>query len=457
VTSAALLAGLALYPVGVPHYWGLAEIETSPGLAVCTVEQVVKLGPVPPQVSRSHRPQHYYEAHLLVHRVFFPTAERPFDSGDRITVRYINDEPCTGGCGGGGGFEGPPNFLELLKGQIAIFPLKPDKRWWALRGIAGRNTVPPGYLADPAFGDPPRTGRQFILRELTNALTHGSAPERSRAASFLLTPSIGIPPELPRFIRVALSTRDDEWLETGCAFLGSLGYPGNIPELVYGETSPPFQTIRQLITWILWKGDRRDYPNRLIRRLLRNTPYYAWGAANVLVDFKDSTVLIDELNASLRRGSSGAITVASSIVKSGQRAVLPNALNLAQKQVAEPASVLVQELRTAAQMLIAYGDDRQFETLVAALRRLKQQDENHYRDLWWGAASAQNRRQLRLAPILIDDRRQVFGALRYCDHAAWSVQELSGAKFGTGRMEMMPLPDRDRFVARAAAWLNSHP
>jgi hypothetical protein len=209
-----------------------------------------------------------------------------------------------------------------------------------------------------------------------------------------------------------------------------------------------------VITWILWKGDRRDYPNRLIRCLLRNSPYYAWSAAQTLTDFKDSTVLIDELNDRLRRRTSGAITVASVIVKSGQRAVLPEALNLAERQVADPSQVLPSELRVAAQVLAVYGDNRQFETLVAALRRFRPEDETRYRDLWWGATSEQNERQLRLAAVLIDDQRPFGGTLRYCDFAAWRVQSLSGQRFGSGRLEEMSLADRDRFVARAAAWLN---
>ncbi len=456
MTSAALLAGLALSPFGVPHYWGLAEIEGSPALAVGTVEQVVKLGPVPRQLYEGRWPRHYYEAHLLVHRVFFNTADRPFEPPGRIAVRYITDDSCTAGCGGGGGFSEPPYFLDLHQGQVALFSLKRAKAGWTLGGIGGRSTVLPAYLADPTFGDPPRTGLTFILRELTNAVTHGSAAERSHAAAFFLTASTGIPPELPRLIRAALGKNDDEWLETGCAFLGHLVGPRQTGEIVYGEASPPFDHIQKLVTWILWKGDRRDYPNRLIRRLLRNSPAYSWGAANILVDFKDSTVLIDELNARLRRGAGAATTVAWFIVKSGQRAVLPEALNLAQKQVSNPAPVPADELRIAAQMLATYGDDRQFESLAAAMQRLRQQDEPHYRELWFGAASPQNQRRLRLSAILIDDRRQFSGGLRYCDYAAWMVQTLSGAKFGTGRIEEMSAADRDRFVGRAAAWLESH-
>ena len=257
MTAAVLLAGLAFYPVGVQHHWGLADIENLPALAVATVDQVVKLGPVYSQAAMW--PQHFYEARVTVHRAFFQGADRGFDNGSRITVQYVNDDPCTGGCGGGGGMNEPPNFVPLHPGEVALFPLRQRKGLWLLGGIGKINTVLPAYRAEPAFGSEPRTGRAFLLRELTNALTHGTAAERFHAAAFFLTPSEGIPPELPPLIRAALGRNDDQWLETGCAFLGGLGVPGNVPELVYGEASPPFHKhLREMITWILWKGDRRD-------------------------------------------------------------------------------------------------------------------------------------------------------------------------------------------------------
>jgi hypothetical protein len=67
----------------------------------------------------------------------------------------------------------------------------------------------------------------------------------------------------------------------------------------------------------------------------------------------------------------------------------------------------------------------------------------------------QSRRELRVAAVLIDDRRPGFRTLRYCDVAAATVERLSGQAFGIKRE--MTLEDRDRAVARAAAWLDSHP
>ena len=133
-------------------------------------------------------------------------------------------------------------------------------------------------------------------------------------------------------------------------------------------------------------------------------------------------------------------------MQSGQRAVLPEALNLALKQTGDPASASPADLSMAVRMLLQYGDEQQFAALEATMRRLQQQDENRYREMWGAAASGKNRRELRLAAILIGDRRPGFGSLRYCDAAAGVVQMVSGEKFGPVRFEQIPL------TTRTATW-----
>jgi hypothetical protein len=102
-----------------------------------------------------------------------------------------------------------------------------------------------------------------------------------------------------------------------------------------------------------------------------------------------------------------------------------------------------------------YGSDRQFDVIPATLRRLKNRNEDAYRKLFGSVNYMQSRRELRVAAVLIDDRRPGFGTLRYCDVAAGTVERLSGQAFGIKR-QMSP-EERDRAVARAAAWLASHP
>jgi hypothetical protein len=172
------------------------------------------------------------------------------------------------------------------------------------------------------------------------------------------------------------------------------------------------------------------------------------------VQYKDSTVLIDGLNQAMRRNATGSITIAYLIVKAGQRAVLPAALDLAERLVNRAGVPRTGELQPAAQLIVTYGEDRHFDALAGALGRFKRENENAYRDLWGAAAFGSNQRGLRLAAILLDDRRPGFVTLRYCDVAAGAVAALSGQNFGIS--QDMPLADRDRAVARASAWIAAH-
>jgi hypothetical protein len=446
----ALLALAPVLPASPHSVIGFKVLDDVPAWVVCTVTQVVGFDEIPPGRRIHPWAERRFRAHVLVRRAAFSTAARPFEPGDRITIQYVDPE---GPLPGGGGGYGPPFILNLQKGQTILVPLTHKNHEWSVTSDFFPEPRVAALAGEPGFGRAPLTGKEFVFRELSHVLAHGDALEKARAARFLMTFGGEVPAELPRLLMAAFAGRDDVWLEAGCAFLGNLGVPRNTADFVYGEASPPFSGVSRMITWILWKGDRRDYPNRLIRALLRNADTYAWGAAMTLVDFKDSTVLIDELNAAMKRNAGGSLTIAYFVIKAGQRAVLPEALEMAQR-VLSRADAAHEDLMPAAQLILNYGDDRQFAGLAATLARLKHENENRYRELWGTVGYGQNPRELRLAAILIDDRRPGFGTLRYCDVAAGVVQRLSGVKLGVSQ-EMTP-QERDAAVARAAVWLAAH-
>jgi hypothetical protein len=456
--AGALLAVLALTPA--LQAWppiggrGFASLDAVPAFAVCTVEEVVKLDQVAAAQRRFPWPERRFKARVLVHRAFFKPGVRRFEPGARMFIHYSNPESL----GGGGGNFPPPTILDLKKGRTVLFPLAPKGGLWTLQWNESWNPVVEALAGKPAFADSPRTGRAFVFRELAQVLARGVARQKYRAAEYLTGFSGEVPREFPRFLTDALGSQDDVWLEAGCAFLEVPdGPPGNSAELVHGQASPPFRNIRQLVTWILRKGDRRDYPNRLIRCVLRNAGENPWGAALTLVDFRDSKTLIDQLNAAMRRNRRGTMTIARQVVNAGQFAVLPEGLELAQRLVGRRDTPST-DLWGAAELLMHYGDDRQFETIGGALARFKQEDENQYRELWHAAAEGGNRpdrRVLRLAAILIDDRRPGFGTIRYCDVAAGVIRRISSPTAGFTRG--MSLQERDRAVRLAAEWLKAHP
>jgi hypothetical protein len=83
----------------------------------------------------------------------------------------------------------------------------------------------------------------------------------------------------------------------------------------------------------------------------------------------------------MRRNRPGFIVVAREVVNAGQRAVLPEGLELAQRLVNRTDTPFT-DLRFAAELLMGYGDDRQFATLAAALARFKRANEKRHGELW---------------------------------------------------------------------------
>jgi len=431
---------------GIVHVWAIREIQDAPLLAVATVEKVAKKQPVPPGRTRSKLPEQYWEAALRVHRSY---SHQPLRVGARITVRYV-----TYGDLGAGGVNGYPIWPRFETGQTALFALAPgESGLWRLVADEGANLTVPALVTQPRTPEAPPNRRAFILAELANALADGDTASRYAAAVYLREPGAW-PDGFREIAERAVGTSDDSWLEVACALLASLGIPHpTVAELMGNANLPGLGN--QGAAWALAKGAKRDYPDRLIRCLLRNMPVYDWGAANELLEFKDSALVVGSMKNSLSRDPAGSIYVAWVLVRNGQRGFLPEALDAAVNLVSAPERVLMNRLQASSWLLRDYGSDRQFDTIPATLRRLKNENEVAYRNLFGSVNYMQSRRELRVAAVLIDDRRPGFGTLRYCDVAAATVERLSGQAIGI--KQEMTLQERDRAVGRAAAWLSSHP
>jgi hypothetical protein len=440
------LAVLALAPqlhAGFVHVWGIGEIDDSPALVVATVEGVVIKEPARSGRPRSNPSDRYWEAALRVHRAY---SRQSLNKDATIMVRYISyGNPNAGVMNG-------PIWPRFEKGYTALFPLTPgDDGQWRLVADEGFNLTVPAIPGNP-HTQPLASGPTFILGELANTLANGTAADRYAAAVYLREADAW-PDGFREVLDQAMGGSDDRWLEVACALLASLGIPQpTIDQLMANPNWPG--TGNQAAAWALKKGAKRGYPNRLIRCMLRNMPTYEWGATNRLLEFKDSPLVIHELTISLTKDPSGSIYAAYMLVRNGQRAFLTEALKAAVQLASNPGLVPMNRLQASSALLRDYGTDDQFDIIPATLRRLQNVNEDQYRKLFGSVSYRQNKRELRVAAILIDDRRPGFGNLRYCDVAAATVEKLSGENFGI--KQEMTASERDRAVALAAAWLRSH-
>jgi hypothetical protein len=103
----------------------------------------------------------------------------------------------------------------LTPGEVVIIPLQPSeapaKEPWMLLGKEGIGlTVPVRATLDESLPQP-HTGRQFILREIANSLSHGTPEETSRAAGFVHGQFQDLTPALLPLLRQAIGRDQRRW------------------------------------------------------------------------------------------------------------------------------------------------------------------------------------------------------------------------------------------------------
>ena len=408
---------------GLIHVWKISEIENAPLLVVAKVESVSASGASG-------------EARLHVLRSFPPAAvpaSRP------LTLRYAAPNRASGRM---------LSDFYLESGKTILIPLIPgDGAVWHPLATNGENYFVPAIevapLADAA------TGRAFILNELANSLANGNPAEQSDAAVYLRN-DYEWPEGLREVLETAVGRDDDRWLRVGWAVLANMGIPHSpIDQLLANEHLTT--TADRAAAWVLAKGATRDYPDRLLRYTLHNMASNEWGATNILLEFKDSPLVIAGLTSALRSDPASAMWAAWTFVRNGQTAFQSEALDTAVSMISNPAAVPMNRLQPASWLLRDYGSDTQFAVVLTAMRRLKMSNPKVYGDLFGAVDDRHNRRLLAVDAILIDDGRVWSGDLRYCDLAAASLEGVSGQHFGVSFQA--PMADRDRAVAAASAWL----
>jgi hypothetical protein len=375
--------------------------------------------------------------------------------GMRLRVAFYTDGRCIN----------PPMLPAYQLGRVYVFALKEHL---ASDGDLFRLIADEGFgivieaRAEPPGGSPPvRDGREFVLREIANALSLGTPVEVFGAAEYLISQSEDFTAELMPLLEARVGTSQPRWAEVATNLLSAMGmHRGTASDLISGRLTTrepargwPDEGL-SLTQAVLHKLPASAATDRLIiRTLLNDAPVHPAGSAVTLLEYKDNPVLIEGLRGSLNRGIEGSSYIAWALIRSGQKAFLSEALARALKVADRPKGDRL-DLTGAALLLLDYGSDAQLDELARLVRKYRKLDPSYFHVLWQSSSGAGKPREARVLAVLITDKTLIpRSRLRYCDIAVLYLEQATKEHFGA---EGETLAERDEAVVRAIAWLDAH-
>jgi hypothetical protein len=447
VAAFALLI-VAAAETGVIAPLTIDQLASAPTIAVCRVERVTQ-GPLLPPTPKGD-PAGVARRCTATLRVL-----RAMPS---LTVPQISlDEYCAGP--NYRGINGHPTYPGLQTGRTYVLPLKIASDRWRLIADEGWGLVVPAIEAEPG-GGPPASKHDFIVREIINALMHGSHADRYQFSMFMQFRSA---PELDDEIMDRLSTAlpdgDPRWLDITTALLSTMGIPRQgSDEFAAGNDPTPIFTFanNRLAARTLRKVPPAQRREGIIREMLEFSAVHVWGTTVTLVpEFKDDPLLLELLPGYIERGQKGALEVACSLVASGNSAFLDETLNAALRVLRASDSDPI-EIGSACTLVVRRGSDEQFKEYLRIMKDAKARNKGLYSQMYQIAWTDKSPRIVKILALLLDDERRWSPSsdLRSCDFGGTLLQKVSGVNFGYKEWEKMPQPLRNAALERARAWMN---
>jgi hypothetical protein len=450
----ALLIELAKAPL--IKQWQLEETATAPVLAVCQVDGVANDGLVPAGVLKWQIPTDYAFAELRVLRSFRQTGNISPRQGDRIRLQFYTYHERNAMR------TGSPIFPWFKKGDILVVPLQqnstPSLSTWRLTADEGMSITVPTIRQPWRSEARPQSSMEFLFHELAGSLAYGSPDDAFRTASYLESQSSPIlKSQLMPLLEAAVASDEDRWIEIASSLLSSLGIPRpSVADFRSGKWrtgSRSLDGIDALIAAVLEKLPRSARTEeQLIYRLIDDAAVHYWGSAMSLIEFANQGALIEHLKRALSRRKPGTVYIAWTLVNSGQKAFLQEALAYAIQLIEQPGEG-ANDMQAACPLVRDYGTDAQFHRLLAAIRRYQHEDLQQYQTLFgYTLYSGKTPREQEIAGVLLEDKRPFGNEIRYCDLGLAEMNRMTGLQFGTvtGSIEA-----RDQGVSRALAWLRS--
>jgi hypothetical protein len=433
---------------GFVKVWELKEIASAPVLVVGRIVAVHKGDPVPQESLPWKAETLAMIADVEVLRSWSGSPE-PL-SVDRIRVHYLAYGPSVTQFVNGY----PPALPVFEPGQVRILPLKDNKNpvsdLWHLTADSGMNLIIPARAEIAASDMPPAAAQAFLIREIVNSLGTGTPAEVSAIATYLASPlpQEDVGGELIPLLEPAIGGDRGRWAEVAANLLAARGIPRPTVADLLSATSDPKDLAQTALQELKASPDTE---NLLIEKWITEAPLHAWGSANSLLEFGDNPLTTEMLRQAPQNDLDGSSYIAWTLVRNGHQTTLPEALTRALKLVDRP-SADYNDLQGAAALLRDYGSDRELGQLAAVVRKYQTQDKTFYSVLWQYATEAGNPREARVLGVVLQDRRILYGEMRYCDFALGVLEKAVGQSFGSDGKTAI---DRDEAVSRAMAWLKS--
>ena len=369
---------------------------------------------------------------------------------DRIRVHYLAYGPSVTQFANGY----PPPLSGFEPGQVCILPLQentnPALDLWKLTAESGSNLTIPAR-ADMVESDPaPASARAFLDREVINSLSRGTSAEVSAIASYLAAPPLeqDLAGELIPLLEPAIGDDRGRWAEVAANLIAARGIPRQSVADLLSATTDRKDLVRTALQHLKAPPET---DRLLIEKWITEAPLHAWGSANSLLEFGDNPQTTEMLRQALRNDLTGSSYIAWTLVRNGHPATLPEALARALKVTDRPRGDYT-DLQGAAALLRDYGSDQELRQLAALVRKYQTQDETFYRVLWQYATEADNPREAQVLGVVLQDRRILYGDMRYCDFALGVLERAVVQKFGSGGATAK---ERDETVSRAMVWLKT--
>jgi hypothetical protein len=360
----------------------------------------------------------------------------------------------------------PPPLPDIKSGECRILPLRansnPASEPWQLMADSGRNlTIRVRGVTDDESASS-SSARAFLIRELAETLSAGTAGEIAVLSDYLLSQTEDLSAELMPLLEPAISGDRRKWAEIAASLHAAQGVPrptvadlfsaklGSLAAAVPGRGNLPLlqAALRKLQPSL-------ETDDLLIRTWIASAPFHAWASANSLVEYVDSPVTTEALQQALRNDLRGSSYIAMVLARHGNRAILPDAVARAFRVIDDPGNLGsdFNDVQGAAALLRDYGSEADVARLAAIVRKYQTLDPKYYGVLWQYATDSDNPREIRILAVVLADRRVAFGKMRYCDYALGEFDRLTKQQFDIAAAS---IPERDAAISRALTSINAH-